>query len=56
MQQWVNLVINLFLAGYSAKSAEVVASENLRKPEVLKKVEAILNSAGLSDEAMAKRL
>jgi len=29
------------LAGYSAKSAEVIASENLRKPEILKKVEAI---------------
>lgn len=44
------------LAGYSAKSAEVIASENLRKPEVLKKVEVILNAAGLSDEALAKRL
>jgi|SRR3989344_1760445 len=44
------------LAGYSARSAETIASENLRKPEVLKKVEAILNSAGLSDEALAKRL
>ena len=43
------------LAGYSAKSAEVIASENLRKPEVLKKVEAILNSAGLSDEQLVDR-
>ncbi|KKR93318.1 hypothetical protein A3A55_04525 [Candidatus Roizmanbacteria bacterium RIFCSPLOWO2_01_FULL_40_14] len=44
------------LAGYSAKSAEVIASENLRKPEILKKVEAILDKAGLSDEALARRL
>lgn len=44
------------LAGYSAKSAEVIASENIRKPEVLKKVEAILDKAGLSDESLAKML
>lgn len=44
------------LAGYSAKSAEVIASENIRKPEILKKVEAILDKAGLSDEALAKKL
>ena len=44
------------LAGYSAKSAEVIASENLRKPEILKKVEAILDLAGLSDGALAERL
>lgn len=44
------------LAGYCRRSAQVIASENLTKPEVLKKFEAILNAAGLSDEALAKRL
>lgn len=44
------------LAGYSEKSAEVIASENLRKPKVLRKIEAVLDKAGLSDEALAQRL
>src|SRR3989344_662758 len=44
------------LAGYSARSAEVIASENLRKPEVLKRIESIFDKAGLSDETLAERL
>lgn len=41
------------LAGYSRRSAQVIASENLTKSEVLKKVESILNASGLSDEVLA---
>lgn len=44
------------IAGYSEHSAEEIASENLTKPEILKRIEAILNKAGLSDEALAARL
>jgi len=44
------------LAGYSERSAEVIASENLRKPEILQRIEAILDKAGLSDEELAEGL
>ena len=44
------------LAGYSEKTADVIASENLTKPNVLEKIELILDKAGLSDEALAHRL
>ncbi len=44
------------LAGYSERSAESIASENLRKPEILQKIETILDKAGLSDEALADGL
>lgn len=44
------------LAGYSEKTADVIASENLTKPNVLSKIESILDKAGLSDEALAQRL
>lgn len=44
------------LAGYSERSSEVIASENLTKPNVLAKIESILDKAGLSDEALAQRL
>jgi len=44
------------LAGYSERSAEAIASENLRKPEVLQRIEEILDKAGLSDENLARSL
>ena len=44
------------LAGYSKRSAETIASENLRKPEILQRIESILDKAGLSDKALAERL
>lgn len=44
------------LAGYSERSADVIASENLTKPNVISKIEEILDTAGLSDKALAKRL
>lgn len=44
------------LAGYSTKSAEVIASENLRKPQVLERIERILDKAGLTDEVLAEKL
>lgn len=44
------------LAGYSERSAEAIASENLRKPEITRAIEAILDRSGLSDEALAQRL
>ena len=44
------------LAGYSERSADAIASENLRKPEVSRAIETILDKSGLSDEALAQRL
>jgi phage terminase small subunit len=44
------------LAGYSKRSAQAIASENLTKPEVLKKINSILEAAGLSDEQLAVKL
>ena len=44
------------MASYSENSAEVIASENLRKPKVLEKIKHILDEAGLSDEKLAEYL
>lgn len=43
-------------AGYSEKSAASIASENLTKPNVVEKIQSILDDAGLSDSALAERL
>lgn len=37
------------LAGYSARSAEVIASENLRKPKIRAEIARLLRSIGISD-------
>jgi len=48
--------LSAITAGYSERSAESIASENLRKPKVLKKIKHILDEAGLSDEKLAEYL
>ena len=44
------------LAGYSPKSARVIAHQNMRKADVVAAIEKELDKAGLDDEAISNKL